>query len=122
MNAEKNTEEEKTAARASAEKPFTREMKRKGERIAEEANKTYEAICDRFLEFFTHADDPNSREVTEKAASMSKQWRLYCQQKRLLPKAYPLVDNFIKGLIDQYNKSEVIESPTENQEPNEGDA
>jgi len=108
------TEEQKTAARDAVEKPMSREQKRKSERISEEAKKTYEAICDRFFEFFTQADDPNGHDVTNKASTVSKQWRLYCQRKGLLPKAYPLVDNFTRDLIDKYNNPEVIE-PSEDQ-------
>lgn len=113
------TSEEKQAGAAPVEpaKPLTRDQKRRNERVTEEARKTYEAICERFLDFFTNVDDPTGPEVGEKAAGVSKQWRIYCQRKGLLAQAYPIVDEFIKGLITQYNSAAIIVPPAEEPEP-----
>lgn len=35
---------------------------------------------------------------------LSKKWRLYCRQKSLLPGIYPIVDDYMKGVIKQYSE------------------
>ena len=83
-------------------KPISRAQRRLNERITEEAKQTYERITENFLQFFIMCAEPEGNEVAERSVQVSRQWRLFCDRKGLKPEAYTIVDDFVRGVIDQY--------------------
>lgn len=85
-------------------KELTRKQKRHQERVSEEAKAVYEQFCKRFLDFFIFSDSPTEESIKSKMDELSKKWRLYCKQKNLLLGIYPIVDDYMKGVIKQYSE------------------
>jgi hypothetical protein len=48
------------------------------------------------------ADEPEGELVKEKMKEFSKKWRLYCNRLKFTAKSYPLLDEYMNGVIDQY--------------------
>ncbi len=44
---------------------------------------------------------------------LSKKWRLYCKAKSLLPTVYPIVDQYMEGVIKQYSEMDKEKELTE---------
>jgi hypothetical protein len=100
------TEQEKQAVEKQAnEKPLTRQQRRSQERLKEEVQSTFKTMCDKFLDFFVSHDEPEGQEVIDKIKQMSTQWRLYCDRKKLIPTLYPVLDNYMDGLLQEYIQS-----------------
>lgn len=85
-------------------KELNRKQKRHQERVSEEAKAVYEQFCKRFLAFFIFSDSPTEESIKSKMDELSKKWRLYCKNKNLLPGIYPIVDDYMKGVIKQYSE------------------
>ncbi len=85
--------------------PLTRAQKRANERLQEEEQATYNALTERFLEYFTQSEDPEGEAVQDKIKQISTQWRLYCQRKGLIPALFPMLDNYMDGLLRDYLRS-----------------
>lgn len=86
------------------ENNITRNQKRHNERVSEEAKHVYTNLTAKFLEFFIYSDSPDEQKIVDKMDELSKKWRLYCKQKNLLPTIYPIVDQYMEGVIKQYSE------------------
>lgn len=87
------------------EKRLSRQELRFQERIKSEVESTFKVLCDRFLDFFTQHDNPESQEVIDKIHQLSAQWRIYCKRKNLIASLYPAMDNYMNGLLAEYAES-----------------
>lgn len=83
---------------------INRKQKRYQERVSQEAKAVYEQFCKRFLDFFIFSDTPTEESIKAKMEELSKKWRLYCRNKNLLPGIYTIVDDYMKGVINQYSE------------------
>lgn len=97
---EKQKEEQRKAPR-----PMTRQERRAMARAEAEARQTLDILTGKFLEFFTDADDPEGQEVVDKMNQLSAQWKVYCHRRNLKKEAHPLVENYCKGVCEQYLKA-----------------
>lgn len=70
-----------------------------------EARQTLDNVTSRFLDFFTEADEPEGQEVADKMTQLSAQWKTYCHKRGLKKEAHGLVENYCKGVLDQYLKA-----------------
>ena len=84
------------------EAPISRAQRRAKERIEIEAKELHNTLCESFLSFITHADDPASEDVKAKAKQAGAKWKLYCSRRALKPEVRPLVDEFCNALMDEY--------------------
>lgn len=85
-------------------KQLNRRQKRYQERVSAEAKQAYEQLTKQFLDFFIFSDSPTEEKIVAKMEEISKKWRLYCQRKQLLPNAYPIIDQYMDGVIKQYSE------------------
>lgn len=97
------------------EKHLTREQRRAQERLKSEVEETYKALCDKFLDFFTNHDNPDSDEVIEKVKQLSGQWRIYCKRKNLISALFPAMDKYMDSLLNEYSESKT--QPNEQESP-----
>lgn len=72
--------------------------------MSEEAKQVYEQLSKKFLDFVILDDYSTEDQVVAKMDELSKRWRLYCNRKALLPAAYPILDEYMAGLIKQYQE------------------
>lgn len=86
------------------ENNLTRKQKRHNERVSADAKQVYTTLTAKFLEFFIYSDGPDEQKIVDKMDELSKKWRLYCKQKNLLPNIYPIVDQYMEGVIKQYSE------------------
>lgn len=82
----------------------SRKQKRHQERVSNEAKQAYEQLTKQFLDFFIFSDSPTEEKIVAKMEEISKKWRMYCQRKNLLPSVYPIVDQYMDGVIKQYSE------------------
>lgn len=106
----------KKKAESEKPKPLTRQQRRFQERIKEEVTDNYNEMSSRFLNFFTVAEDPEGKEVVDLMDQLSRQWRLYCDRRKLKTEFYVLLDDYMKSLLKEYlsmktPKSDVSEMP-----------
>lgn len=87
------------------EKHLSRHQRRFQERITAEAKQTHELLAEKFLLFFSQADNPEGEEVIERMKQVSAQWRLYCSRRQLNVKAFMAMDEFMDGILKQYQES-----------------
>lgn len=80
-----------------------RKQKRLQERVSTEAKQAYEQLTKQFLDYFIFSESPTEESIKAKMEDISKRWRMYCQRKNLLPTVYPIVDDYMKGVIKQYS-------------------
>lgn len=87
---------------APKEKVMTRQQRRFQERISEEAKAMHEKLAENFLLFFSQHEDPEGQAVQDKIKQISAQWRLYCSRRQLNAKAFLAMDEFMNGILQQY--------------------
>lgn len=83
-------------------KQLTREQLRHRDRIAKEAESTFNILIQRFTDFFVMHTDPEGKEVQDTIKRMSAQWRLYCTRKGL--GVFTLFDDNVNILLKQYEE------------------
>lgn len=91
------------------ENNLTRKQKRHNERVGAEAKEVYTKLTAKFLEFFIYSEGPDEQKIVDKMDELSKKWRLYCKAKNLLPTVYPIVDQYMEGVIKQYSEMEKLD-------------
>lgn len=82
--------------------PLTRVQKRKNDRLRDEVDTLYSTLTLRFLTYFTNSEDPEGKDVQDKAKQVVAQWRTYCKAKQLIPTLYPAMDNYVDSLFKEY--------------------
>jgi len=88
--------------REAVKPPISREQRRRREAINSEVQQKLKAFHDKFLDFFTNCDDPEGHEVVEKMKQLDAQWRVYCKNKELIPAAYPVINVYMAGVVQEY--------------------
>lgn len=100
-------------------KPQTRQQRRINERINDQVSEVSTVLGERFLKFFTTCADPEGKEVTAMIDQIDRQWRTFCSQKRLIPKAYPHMREYMFSVVNEYlQMKEPVETSVENVEVN----
>lgn len=98
------------AKREQAQQPPTREQRRMMDRKNKEVQEVFNKVAEKFLDYFTNHDEPESHEVTQKTKQLDAQWRTYCNRQNLKAVAYPIVKDYCQGVIDDYIKNKNTES------------
>lgn len=81
---------------------LSRQQRRIQERANIEIGNMHAKIAKEFFDFFMSCDDPESEEVKSKMKHVDAKWRLFCKRADLLPKAYPLMREYMDKLIADY--------------------
>jgi len=79
-------------------------QKRHAERVANEAKQVYTNLTARFLEFFIYSDEPHEQKIIDKMEEINIKWTIYCDRKKLNKEAYPIVKDYMDGVIKQYSE------------------
>ena len=95
----------------------TRQQRRFQERITEEAKETHERLAESFLIFFTQHENPEDPEVQDKIKQISAQWRLYCSRRQLVAKAFMAIDDYMDGILRQYQESKNVKPQPDSNGP-----
>lgn len=86
------------------ENNLNRKQKRYQERVSAEAKEVYTKLTAKFLEFFIYADSPDEEKIVAKMDELDRKWKVYCNQKNLNKDVYPIVENYMQGVIKQYSE------------------
>lgn len=97
------TPEIKDIKEKTKQQHLTREQRRKMERTNSDAKQVFDQLTEKFLKKIV-TEEQTEEQVKEYMSELSKKWRLYCKSKNLLPKAYTLLDDYMKGLLKQYSE------------------
>lgn len=81
---------------------LSRRQRRFRERLQDQVSEVSQYLGDMFLHFFSTAADPESKEVTDKMQQIDRQWRIFCQEKRLQPQAYPHMKEYMNSVVQNY--------------------
>lgn len=87
----------------------SRAQLRARQRIEDEAKSVYTQLTEKFFKYFLECDEPESDEVKDKIREFSSKWKMYCHKNNLLPKAYPIVEQYCDEVIKRF-----IEAKTNN--------
>jgi hypothetical protein len=86
------------------ENNLTRKQKRHNERVGAEAKEVYTKLTAKFLEYFIYADSPTEQAIIDKMDELDRKWKVYCHQKHLKPEVYPIVNDYMTGVVKQYSE------------------
>lgn len=100
-----NVEELKRAHERGNETPQTRKQKRFQERVRAEVDETFNLLAERFFKLFIMSDDPEGAEIADKRDQITRQWRVFCSRKNLIPSLHDAMDKFIKGVVTDYENA-----------------
>lgn len=102
---ELNAEDHKRANERGNETPQTRKQKRFQERVRAEVDETFNLLAERFFKLFTTAENPEGEEIAKQRDIISRQWRVFCSRKHLVPHLHDAMDTFIKGVVTDYDNA-----------------
>lgn len=85
------------------EKPMSRQQRRYQERVKEDAVNTLNRLVAKFYEVFME-NDPEAPEVAAKKKEVVAKWKMYCNQKQLLPAALTLCEENCNAIIKKYQE------------------
>lgn len=94
-----------TVAPEKDQPKLSREQKRFQERIESEAKQMFNALANKFLNYFVTIDDPEGQAVQDKAKEMGAQWRIFCKAKSLAPEAYVMFDKYTERIMTDFLES-----------------
>jgi hypothetical protein len=77
-------------------------MNRSERRVNQRAQETLTKLGDKFLDFFTTAEEPMGPETEALVVKLSAQWKNYCALKKFKPEAYEMLDKYIAQVVGQY--------------------
>ena len=86
------------------ESNLTRKQKRFQERVSAEAKEVYTKLTAKFLEYFIYADSPTEESIVAKMDEFDRKWKVYCHQKNLNKEVYPIVNDYMVGVVKQYSE------------------
>lgn len=95
-------EEKEKVSLNKKETPISRQERRRREKINQEVQEAHRQLSDKFLNFFIECENPEGQEVVDKMKQIDAQWRLFCRRKGLIAKAYPLMNDYMEGLLKEY--------------------
>lgn len=86
------------------ENNITRKQKRIQERVSAEAKETYTRLTAKFLEYFIYSDSPTEQSIIDKMDELDRKWKVYCHEKELNKEVYPIVNDYMTKVINQYSE------------------
>ena|SRR5690606_28560980 len=84
------------------ERALTRQERRRRDKINQEVQEAHRQLSDKFLNFFIECEEPEGQTVIDKMNQIDAQWRLFCNRKGLISKAYPLMNDYMEGVLKEY--------------------
>jgi hypothetical protein len=94
-------------------KPLTREQRRHMDRVEKEAKQVLSQLQERFLKRIMESDDPEGQDVIDFVDQIHAKWKLYCQQKRIMPEAHKLILDYCLDTLKQYSENKKSDKPVE---------
>jgi hypothetical protein len=82
--------------------PISRAERRRRDHINEQVQVKARDLQDKFLDFFTSCENPEGDEVLEKMKQIDALWRVFCKNKGLISKAYPIMNVYMAGVVQEY--------------------
>lgn len=86
---------------------ISRAQKRFIERVEQEANMVFTALCDKFLAFFSTCENPQGQEVKDKMAEINGQWLTYATRRQLNIQALSMVKDYMDSILKEFEEKAV---------------